>query len=165
MVSKGLSFGEKSEFKWFNQLLLSPPPFEVIVVILYSNTVQDSGGDSLFASAESTEEVLTAESKSFFSTDNFFLLKFQGLLELLPLFCIAKISLFSWWYRSTFLALFLSLLCRMDMLHQLCGILLSACQQFKCLVLWSVVQTGNNCSLHFHFLAIIIIRNVRICWL
>ena len=135
MFSKGLSFGEKSEFKWFNQLLLSPPPFEVIVVILYSTTVQDSGGDSLFASAESTEEVLTAESKSFFSTDNFFLLKFQGLLALLPLFCIAKISLFSWWYRSTFLALFPSLLCRMDMLHQLCGILLSACQQFKRLVI------------------------------
>ena len=67
-------------------------------------------------------------------------------------------SLFNSWYRSTFFALSPSLLCRMNMLHQLCGILLSTCQQLRCLVCCAPVcdrsvQRSPTVSLHCHFLA------------
>ena len=88
-------------------------------------------------------------------------LKLQWLLELLPFSHIANVSLsFSLICGIVlpFLALFPLLLCLMDMSHQLCGILLSICQQLRCLVCctpvsgWSV-QRSPTVYLHCHFLA------------
>ena len=88
-------------------------------------------------------------------------LKLQWLLELLPFLRIANVSLS---FSSIcdivlpFLAPFPQLLCVMDMSHQLCGFLLSVCQQLRCLVCcapvsgWSV-QRSPTVSLHCHFLA------------
>ena len=99
-------------------------------------------------------------------------LKLQWLLDLLPLFCIAQVSL-SVSSICGIVLLFLdlcpSLLYRMDMLHQLCGILLSACQQLKYLVCYAPVcsrsvQRSPTVSLHCHFLAIPLVC-VHTTWL
>ena len=62
------------------------------------------------------------------------------------------VSLYLFWFSP-------SLFCRMDILHQLCGILLSTCQQLRCLVCCAPVsgrsvQISPTVSLHFHFLAL-----------
>ena len=81
------------------------------------------------------------------------------LLELLPLFCSAKVSLSLSSILGIilpFLALSTSLLSGMGMLHQLCG-LLSACQQLRCLVCYALVcswsvRRSHTVSLPYHLL-------------